>query len=281
MTESLYQTHHGNGEPIISIVPIEISLDHRLSLIQTRVLIALFSYRNKSTGLASVRRSVLSQRCGYSLAKISTATSELVKLGWLQKSGNDGGCNRAAEYTITVPELGTVPYPGTVPELGRGGVPDSGRGGVPDSGTRKEQSIEQNIEQSIEQNNNAREASPPALFTQPAKKIRATRLPPDWKPSADLKLWAARELNTSPTAVDRVTDGFRDYWTSLPGQKGTKLDWNATFRNWVRRQADTASSKKYERKTVGQLNQEAEERARIMLFGEDDDDFFEGVCTHE
>jgi hypothetical protein len=27
---------------------------------------------------------------------------------------------------------------------------------------------------------------------------------------------------------------FRDYWIAQPGQRGVKLDWNATFRNWVR-----------------------------------------------
>jgi len=27
---------------------------------------------------------------------------------------------------------------------------------------------------------------------------------------------------------------FKDYWISQPGQKGVKLDWNATWRNWVR-----------------------------------------------
>jgi hypothetical protein len=34
---------------------------------------------------------------------------------------------------------------------------------------------------------------------------------------------------------------FRDYWTSQPGQKGTKTDWQATWRNWIRN-AKPASS---------------------------------------
>ena len=29
-----------------------------------------------------------------------------------------------------------------------------------------------------------------------------------------------------------------DYWTAAPGQRGVKLDWNATWRNWMRRAAD-------------------------------------------
>ncbi len=28
---------------------------------------------------------------------------------------------------------------------------------------------------------------------------------------------------------------FTDYWHAAPGQRGVKLDWFATFRNWCRR----------------------------------------------
>jgi uncharacterized protein YdaU (DUF1376 family) len=32
----------------------------------------------------------------------------------------------------------------------------------------------------------------------------------------------------------KTFDQFKDYWTSVAGQKGVKLDWFATWRNWVR-----------------------------------------------
>jgi uncharacterized protein YdaU (DUF1376 family) len=35
---------------------------------------------------------------------------------------------------------------------------------------------------------------------------------------------------------------FKDYWISLGGQKGAKLDWFATWRNWVRNQKAVAGS---------------------------------------
>jgi len=61
---------------------------------------------------------------------------------------------------------------------------------------------------------------------------RATRLPatqplaPEWadfceKERPDLDAWATYQK-------------FRDYWTAKPGKAGTKLDWLATWRNWVR-----------------------------------------------
>jgi len=33
-----------------------------------------------------------------------------------------------------------------------------------------------------------------------------------------------------------VFDGFKDYWVSKTGSAATKLDWTATWRNWVRNQ---------------------------------------------
>lgn len=35
---------------------------------------------------------------------------------------------------------------------------------------------------------------------------------------------------------ESVAAEFRDYWSAQPGQRGVKLDWEATWRNWVRRQ---------------------------------------------
>ena len=63
---------------------------------------------------------------------------------------------------------------------------------------------------------------------------RGTRLQPDWFPTEDQKRWAGK---TRPDLdVATVVDSFRDYWVAAPGQKGVKLDWDATFRNWVRNQ---------------------------------------------
>lgn len=49
--------------------------------------------------------------------------------------------------------------------------------------------------------------------------------------------WAMFCIKTRPelSAVD-VWEQFRDYWIAQPGQKGVKTDWEATWRNWVRRQ---------------------------------------------
>jgi hypothetical protein len=59
---------------------------------------------------------------------------------------------------------------------------------------------------------------------------RATRLNPNWQPSIEEQDFA-RQLGIDPyTEADR----FRDYWTAQAGQRATKANWTATWRNWCR-----------------------------------------------
>jgi uncharacterized protein YdaU (DUF1376 family) len=61
---------------------------------------------------------------------------------------------------------------------------------------------------------------------------RGARLPSDWCLPDEWASWAKDErpdLDPSVTASK-----FRDYWAAKPGAAGRKLDWLATWRNWVR-----------------------------------------------
>lgn len=65
-----------------------------------------------------------------------------------------------------------------------------------------------------------------------ATRSRGSRLPSGWKPSENLEAWASKER---PDLDQRITlERFCDYWHAVPGSKGLKLDWDGTFRNWVR-----------------------------------------------
>jgi hypothetical protein len=64
------------------------------------------------------------------------------------------------------------------------------------------------------------------------KAQRGSRLSHDWVLTKSLGEWAQSErpdLNIRQTA-----EQFKDYWIAQAGQKGVKLDWSATWRNWVR-----------------------------------------------
>lgn len=65
----------------------------------------------------------------------------------------------------------------------------------------------------------------------PAK--RGTRLPPDWQPSTENIDFALKEGFTEHDA-ETIGCKFRDYWIAKSGRQGIKLDWDATWRNWVR-----------------------------------------------
>lgn len=63
---------------------------------------------------------------------------------------------------------------------------------------------------------------------------RGSRLPADWTPSEEDRVFAEAE-GVDP---DREAASFRDYWTSKPGAAGRKSNWSATWRNWVRRSSE-------------------------------------------
>ena len=63
---------------------------------------------------------------------------------------------------------------------------------------------------------------------------RGSRLPANWKPNSELAEWSKAER--PDLDLRKVFAEFTDYWNSVAGSKGVKLDWNATWRNWVRSQ---------------------------------------------
>jgi len=66
------------------------------------------------------------------------------------------------------------------------------------------------------------------------KATKGSRLSADWVLPSDWEEWAKQErpdLN-----LRSVGEQFRDYWSAKAGSGSTKLDWQATWRNWVRNQ---------------------------------------------
>lgn len=66
---------------------------------------------------------------------------------------------------------------------------------------------------------------------------RGTRIESEWRPSEADRLLAKQE-GLSESEVDREALRFRDYWKGRAGSGGVKLDWSATWRNWVRTSAE-------------------------------------------
>jgi hypothetical protein len=76
----------------------------------------------------------------------------------------------------------------------------------------------------------------------PSATPRGTRLPEGWEPTDKTLDWCAHELipggrwsESSRVFIRREHAKFTDYWTAKAGRDAVKLDWDATWRNWMRR----------------------------------------------
>lgn len=63
---------------------------------------------------------------------------------------------------------------------------------------------------------------------------RGHRLPEGWAPSTEIIIRMGVELRASSSALELEHRKFTDYWLSVPGQRGVKLDWERTWCNWMR-----------------------------------------------
>lgn len=62
---------------------------------------------------------------------------------------------------------------------------------------------------------------------------RGIRLSQTWLPSNDSVAKMRVEAPDVDTRAEHAS--FIDYWIAQPGQKGVKLNWDSTWRNWMRR----------------------------------------------
>lgn len=74
-----------------------------------------------------------------------------------------------------------------------------------------------------------------------SKKNIGTRIPDGALLSEEFRQFAEQEGHPDP---GREWLKFTDYWRAQPGQKGVKLDWLGTWRNWIRRAVDDGKSRK-------------------------------------
>lgn len=77
-------------------------------------------------------------------------------------------------------------------------------------------------------------AAPPLQPHEPkaVKAQRAARLTADWVIPADWLEWARSERPDVDAAL--AAERFKDFWVAKAGKDAAKLDWLATWRNWIR-----------------------------------------------
>ena len=85
-------------------------------------------------------------------------------------------------------------------------------------------------------NNNSKN---PPLVPPKGKRDKGSRLDKDWELPLEWGDWAV-EKGYEVSQVLEEEEKFKDYWIARPGQGGVKLDWQATWRNWIRNKQEHA-----------------------------------------
>lgn len=110
--------------------------------------------------------------------------------------------------------------------------------------TRTDTDTDTDIEETVEElevvGSRHAAAAPSASPAQPEPKGRTsttgTRLPVDWKLPKRWGEWAiADRPELTAEEVRRQGEMFADHWRAATGKDGRKADWEATWRNWIRR----------------------------------------------
>lgn len=73
-----------------------------------------------------------------------------------------------------------------------------------------------------------------------------TRLPERWEPKPLIGKTAEMVAAWPAGMIERELAKFKDHWLKTPGARGRSLDWDASYRNWLRN-ADERKPRQYER----------------------------------
>lgn len=116
------------------------------------------------------------------------------------------------------------------------------KGGRPKSRENKDLgkangSVSVNQTESIPEPNPEPEVKREAKASPKKPDSRGSRLSEDWALPKAWGEWAVDE-GMDDLSVRREAERFRDYWVSVSGQRGVKANWQATWRNWVRKHLD-------------------------------------------
>lgn len=96
---------------------------------------------------------------------------------------------------------------------------------------------------------NRHQSTPPRADDAGKRKpeVLGTRIAEPFKVTAEMAEWAAEK--TPGINIAAVTEEFVDYWKAVPGQRGRKTDWVATWRNRMRDKAGRKATAEAPRKT--------------------------------
>ncbi|WP_407965999.1 hypothetical protein [Bartonella sp. C271] len=117
-------------------------------------------------------------------------------------------------------------------------------------------------------------------ISQKAKRAQANRgcrLPEDFKPDYEFAI----EEGLPPERVNIEEAKFRDYWNAKTGKDATKHDWQATWRNWVRRVIEKLEERKNYEQQRSQGQKSVGERIADSVLDIGARGYFESSSQHD
>lgn len=190
----------------------------------------------------------LTEATGQDRKTVIANLKRLCELGYLQDTGNRVGRTKQvvvyqlAEPAHNSPENGTVPPSANSPETGTVNEPETvpktgsftpetvpffpGNSTVFPSKQSQKRDTEPSGNRQVNKNQNQERGA------------RAARLPPEWTLPDDWRVFAkTQNPRWSDSDIDRIAATFADHWHAAAGASARKVDWFATWRNWIRREA--------------------------------------------
>lgn len=196
-------------------------------------------------------RSTLAADLDCSPASLDRAVAELVEGGWLHKERRGQG--RSNLYTLLVAKVPSLTRRKSVRNGGVVTGEDSRVVTDDESRVLTGDDLESSpVRTGVLTGDEHKEASPKEASPKEADSLRSsvaktstrgTRLPSDWEPDEDLRQWFREQPFAALVQPWAETQKFKDYWIAQPGQRGVKVDWAATWRNWMRKAAENTSGR--------------------------------------
>ena len=79
-------------------------------------------------------------------------------------------------------------------------------------------------------------------------KTNGHRIPDNWYLTKKLGMWAKKKYGLDDDTIRHETEKFIDHWKASASETAWKSDWNAAWRNWIRKHAEsggTANGNRY------------------------------------
>lgn len=207
----------------LSIIPSRAIADPDLTATQLRVLGAIGSFTGRDQS-AYPKQSTLAELLGIARETVNRAVKALAKAGYIEVKAQkraDGGQTANLYFVKLDPCDATITPPVTV--------------GITPPVTP---AITPNRTIHINDTNSNELVSAQSADTQPERKVakktarRGSRISDNWGPTPKDYAFATSK-GLSPQEINDEADRFRNYWAAKSGRGSTKLDWEATWRNWV------------------------------------------------